>query len=200
MLNSLPTKYFDDVYSAHRDPWDFETSEYEQQKYTHTLASLPRDHYKSALEIGCSIGVLTAQLAPRCESLLSIDVSESALAQARARCRHLPHVTFRNNSVPTQFPDGQFMFILLSEVAYYLSRPDLILLADQLAAHQNEGADLLLVHFTPEVAGYPATGDQVHDYFLTRPEWRTLAESRQPRYRLDALRRVSARSTPQSPP
>ena len=196
MLNSLPTKYFDDVYSAHRDPWNFETSEYEKQKYAHTLQTLPQPHYRTALEIGCSIGVLTAQLAQRCSSLLAIDVSESALAQARARCRHLPQVVFQNKSVPTQFPEGQFTLILVSEVAYYLSRPDLILLANQLAAHQPQGADLLLVHFTPEVADYPATGDQVHDYFLTRPEWRNLAESRQPRYRLNVLRRITDQSAP----
>ena len=196
MPNSLPTQYFDDVYSAHRDPWDFETSEYEQQKYANTIQSLPQPHYSTALEIGCSIGVLTAQLAPRCKSLLSIDVAESALAQARARCQHLPQVTFQKISVPAQFPEGPFALVLLSEVAYYFSRPDLILLTNQIAAHQDEGADLLLVHFTPVVADYPATGDQVHDYFLTRPEWHNLEESRQSRYRLNVLRRTNAQSAP----
>ena len=83
--NTLPPAYFDQVYQANRDPWNFESSPYEQKKYTTTLATLPHPHYAEAFEIGCSLGVLTARLAPRCGKLLAVDVSEAALAQARAQ-------------------------------------------------------------------------------------------------------------------
>ena len=40
--NTLPPEYFDHVYQANRDPWNFETSPYERAKYAATLAALPR--------------------------------------------------------------------------------------------------------------------------------------------------------------
>ena len=56
---STPPEYFDRMYAESDDPWRFETSEYERRKYAATLAALPRARYENALEIGCSIGVLT---------------------------------------------------------------------------------------------------------------------------------------------
>ena len=192
---SLPSSYFDDVYAANADPWEFETSEYEQKKYAHTLQSLPHEHYGTAFEIGCSIGVLTAQLAARCDSLLGVDVSEAALRKARARCAALPQVQLEFMSVPGSFPRGSFDLVLVSEVAYYFSQEDLALLADKIAAAQTLGADLVLVHFTPEVPDYPATGDQVHDYFLSRRDWHRLSQTREDRYRIDVLRRTTNESS-----
>ena len=59
---SLPPKYFEQIYARKRDPWDFESSKYEKMKYEATLAALPRDRYRCGLEVGCSIGVLTKLL------------------------------------------------------------------------------------------------------------------------------------------
>ena len=121
--HSLPPGYFDDVYRANPDPWGFTTSPYESGKYAATLAALPRPRYANAFEAGCSIGVLTARLAPRCNRLLAIDVSEDALAQARARCAAFPHVRLERRLLPGEFPDadGPFDLILVSEVGYYLA-------------------------------------------------------------------------------
>ena len=68
---SLAPQYFERLYAESADPWDFEASPYETAKYAATLAALPRPRYANALELGCSIGVLTRQLAPRCERLLA---------------------------------------------------------------------------------------------------------------------------------
>jgi trans-aconitate methyltransferase len=122
--SSIPARYFDDLYAGERDPWEFETSAYEQAKYDATLAALPRPRYRRGLEIGCSIGVLTARLAGRCTGLLAIDVSEKALDAARMRCRTLPNVAFENTSVPAEWPAGTFDLIMLSEVVYYLDAGD----------------------------------------------------------------------------
>jgi len=198
MKSSLGPRYFDDVYAASHDPWDFETSAYERDKYAHTLNSLPRDHYRNGFEIGCSIGVLTERLAPRCDRLLSVDVSQTALDRAQARCASLSQVTFRRMNVPDEFGTGPFDLILVSEVAYYFARPELELLADKIADHQDTGADLVLVHFTPFVPDYPATGDQVHEYFLTRREWNPVNGSREERYRIDVLRKAENGSASRS--
>ena len=192
--NSLTPGYFDDVYRAHDDPWAFTSSPYEQGKYRDTLAALSQPRYERAFEIGSSIGVLTAQLAPRCGHLLSVDVSDAALAQARQRCAGLPQVELRRLQVPTEFPEGQFDLIMLSEVGYYWSKPDLVRAADQMLAALPSGGQLLLVHWTPVVPDYPQTGDEVHEFFLQKAQpggpLRHLHGHRADKYRLDLLEAI----------
>ncbi len=188
---SLPPSYFEDVYAASGDPWNFETSAYEAEKYRDTLAHLPRPQYANALEIGCSIGVLTRLLAARCETLLSIDVSDRALAAAQIRCADLRNVHFEQRHIPADFPAGSFDLIVLSEVGYYWQREDLERTATLLASHQPSGGHLILVHYTPHVPDYPLTGDQVHEAWRERPEWRLIDSSRADQYRLDLFERRS---------
>ncbi len=84
MKLSLEPAYFDALYAADPDPWQFATSAYEREKYDATLAALPT-RIGSAFEIGCSIGILTRRLAERCNTLLAVDVAKAALAAARRR-------------------------------------------------------------------------------------------------------------------
>ena len=191
---SLPSAYFETMYAENSDPWDFETSAYEVAKYAATLRALPRPLYDNAFEIGCSIGVLTERLAARCRRLLSVDVSEQALSTARARCRDLPHVHFEQRSIPAEFPDETFDLILVSEVGYYWSRPDLEKARTQFEAWLAPEGHLLLVHWTPYVDDYPLTGDAVHQAFLDASRGRGarlrhLHGRQEDRYRLDLFQR-----------
>ncbi|SHJ84024.1 Nodulation protein S (NodS) [Hymenobacter daecheongensis DSM 21074] len=193
--NTLPPSYFDEVYRANQDPWNFETSAYEREKYATTMAALTKPQYEHAFEIGCSLGVLTEQLAPRCGHLLAIDVAEAPLLRAQERCRHLPQVEFQQRRLPEEFPAGQhFNLIVLSEVGYYWALPDLKRSAALLLEALNPGGQLLLVHWTPPVHDYPLTGDEVHDFFLrtataTGP-LRLLNNQRHETYRLDLLEKI----------
>jgi SAM-dependent methyltransferase len=192
---SLPPSFFEAIYAEAPDPWSFATSPYEAAKYAATVAALPRAHYGSALEIGCSIGVLTEQLAARCDALLSIDVAERALSQARERCVHLPQVRFKRLQVPAAFPEGSFDLIIVSEVGYYWSMADLRRARDLIVEHLVPGGHLLLVHWTVEVAEYPISGDAVHEAFFERAGERDDADLRHLRgwreltYRLDTFER-----------
>ena len=163
---TLKQTYFDDVYKANSDPWSFETSPYERRKYEATLAALPNAHYNNAFEIGCSIGVLTQLLTERCERILAVDASELPLQAARTRLAGYPNVTIRQMAIPDEFPDDTFDLILLSEVGYYFSRPDLGRVRQLIIDHLSPNGHLLLVHWTPVVHDYPLTGDNVHDFFL----------------------------------
>ena len=187
---SLPPRYFEDIYRRSRDPWNFETSEYEEAKYRNTLALLPRARYRCALEVGSSIGVFTQQLAERCDELISVDVSEKALQAARKRCEQQENVHFVRAQIPMEIPDGRYQLIVVSEVAYYWSRERLELGATLMAQHQEAGDHLALVHLITPVPDYPLTGDEVHDAWLMRPEWRLLNQERYERYRIDILERT----------
>lgn len=190
--DSLPPSYFETMYRADPDPWNFETSDYEAQKYQTTIAALPKDRYSKALEIGGSIGVLTALLARRCESLLSIDVSETAQQQAIARCQDLPHVCFKIASVPQAYPDEMFDLTLLSEVGYYLSWDDLKKTQQLIIDRLHVGGHLLLVHWTLFAKDYPLTGDEVHESFLQLNDThlKHLQGLREEQYRLDLFERI----------
>jgi SAM-dependent methyltransferase len=163
---TLPASYFEAMYSQDPDPWNFETSEYEAEKYNVSLAALPRPRYASAFEIGGSIGVLTEKLAARCDRLLSVDLSKTAQAKAIQRCEHLPQVRFEILNVPSEYPDEQFDLIVVSEVGYYWSREDLAKAQRKILASLNQNGHLLLVHWLQDVPVYPLKADDVHDSFF----------------------------------
>ena len=186
---SISPDYFARAYAEDPDPWRFASSPYEAAKYAATLGALPRERYARAFEVGCAIGVLTVRLAERADRLLAVDVAPAALAQARARCAGLGHVEVRQMAVPDEWPEGAFDLVVVSEVGYYLSRPDLDRLVARCAASAEAGGHLVLVHWTGET-DYPLGGDAVHEAFLADPRWRPVHGDRPPHYRLDVLERV----------
>lgn len=185
---SLPPAYFEERYARDPDPWRFRTSGYERAKYSATLDALPRPRYASALEVGCSIGVLTRALAPRCERLLALDVAEAALAQARERCADQPHIRFERGQVPRDWPAGRFDLILLSEVVYYLDAGDVSRLAARIRDGLAPGGDVVLVHWLGDTH-YPLSGDEAADLFIAaaRDFARIRRQARTDAYRLDVL-------------
>ncbi len=157
---TLPAGYFDRLYAADADPWGFASRWYEQRKYALTLAALPSPTYDRGLEIGCSIGVLTAGLAARCDSLTAIDPSPVALSAAGGR---LPtSVRLIQGSVPDDWPAGAYDLVVLSEVGYYLDGGDLERLLDLIEDDLAPGGTVVGCHWRHAVADYPLTGDEVH--------------------------------------
>ena len=187
---TMPPKYFEDLYAGDSDPWRFATSEYERAKYADTLAVLPLRHYDSGFEIGCSIGVLTQQLAPRCGQLLAVDAAEAPLAEARRRCGDYSHVRFEQMFVPRRWPDEAFDLILLSEVVYYLDADDVGALAARVRSSLAPGGEIVMAHWTGET-NYPLTADEAVELLIARldGEAEVVRRITRPEYRLDVLAR-----------
>ncbi|WMS44796.1 SAM-dependent methyltransferase [Acuticoccus sp. MNP-M23] len=137
---------FDNLYRADPDPWTFTTSDYERRKYEATLAALPRQTYAHALEVGCSIGVLTASLATRCDAVTGLDVSPVALELAAARCRGHA-VRLVRAEIPREWPEGRFDLIVFSEVLYFLTAEEVAASAVCALAALEPGGDILLVNW-----------------------------------------------------
>ena len=184
--STLERAYFDRLYERDDDPWSFRTSAYEAEKYDATLAMLER-RYARALEIGCSVGVLTRRFAEHAERLVAVDISERAVAQARMSCADAPNVTVARCDVTQDFPPGPFDLVVVSEVAYYWSNEDFVRVRDGIAAGAR-GGNVLLVHFLPKVPDYVRDGDAVHEAFLADPRFVRVRASRAERYRIDLLR------------
>lgn len=187
MANYSDPAYFEQLYTRDPDPWRFATSDYERDKYAATLAAVP-GRYERCFEVGCSIGVLTRQLASRCDALLGVDVAETALVQARDRCAGLPHVTFQRMAVPGEWPDGTFDLILFSEVLYYLGLPGLHEAAHRTARCLQPGGTVVLVNWHGNTDG-ACTGDEAAKLFMAAtPSLRPTLQQRAEQYRLDVLR------------
>jgi SAM-dependent methyltransferase len=190
---TLGAGYFDAMYEAAPDPWGFEDRWYEQRKYAISLAQLPDRRYRRAFEPGCSIGVLTAMLAGRCDRLLSWDVAAGAVQAAARRTRDLPNVRVERRQIPHEWPEGRFDLIVFSEILYYLGDRDLEQVLDYGVHALEPGGTLLAVHWRHPVADYPRTGDDVHRLLAARPGLARLVSHQEEDFLAEVYRRAEGR-------
>lgn len=187
---TLEAGYFDAMYEAAPDPWGFENRWYERRKYAISLAQLPGRRYRSAFEPGCSIGVLTAMLARRCNRLLSCDVAASAVQAAARRTRNLPHVLIERRQIPQEWPTGRFDLIVFSEILYYFGDRDLEQVLDYGVGALRPGGTLLAVHWRHPVTEYPRSGDDVHRALAARPGLARLVSHQEEDFLAEVYRRT----------
>lgn len=164
-------------------------SENERAKYARTFDLCGAGPFDRALEIGCGEGLFTALLAPRCRSLLALEISSRAVRRAQERLAPHEWVSVRRATLPADYPDGQFDLIVASDVLYYWTNEDLRrtipLIDDSLAV----GGRLVTLHYVRPVAAV-STGETVHDtlsetvtLFPVLSETREIGEDRP--YRID---------------
>lgn len=190
MSRSRDAAHFQRLYDASPDPWGFRSSEYERAKYRRTIAALEGRRFLSGFEVGCSIGVLTRQLADRCDALLAVDLVETPLLAAETACTDVPWVRFQRMQVPHEWPDATFDLIVLSEVLYFLTPADIAATVDRVEATLAPKGIVLLVNWLGR-SGDPCTGDQAATHFIERSrQWLfPQLQWRGHRYRLDLLLR-----------
>lgn len=179
---------FDAVHARDEDPWDYTTSWYEHRKRSLTLAALPARNFTSGLEIGCSIGTLSVELAERCESFLAVDASSAALAHAARRLAHLPAARTSRLTVPQDWPEGAFDLIVVSEVGYYLAPEELAALFDRVEAALLPGGTLALCHWRHPIEGWELDGDTVHAAARRQLRWADAGLYRERDFVLEILR------------
>ena len=114
MTDASSEQFFEQKYAAEADPWAFATSDYERERYRTILRVLGDRRYKRAFEPGCSIGILTRDLADLCDRVEAIDISSSAVARAQERCFGLETVNIAQGKLPDAVPSGSFDLIVLS--------------------------------------------------------------------------------------
>ena len=160
---TLDPAHFRERYGASPDPYGLADRWYEARKYALSVALLPRERYGAAFEPGCSIGVLTARLAARCDSLLSWDAVPDAVASARSRTAGLPGVLVEQHVVPGEWPAQSFDLIVFSEILYYFDDADLEQLLRLGVGALRPGGHLLAVHWRHHAPDHPRAGDEVHE-------------------------------------
>lgn len=191
MRGRLDRDYFENLYADSRDPWNFETSEYERRKYGRTLQALEGRRFGRALEAGASIGVFTEMLAAYCEELLAVDLSEKALAVARERLASREHVRVEQRTLPEEMPEGPFDLIVASEILYYWPREVVLTALHRFEEELATGGVLVAVHWRKETRTYPMQGDEVHDLLLENTRLTNTRSIAEPEYRLDVFEDLS---------
>jgi cyclopropane fatty-acyl-phospholipid synthase-like methyltransferase len=181
--------HFEAQYQADPDPWGYRRSAYEQAKYAATLAACGPGPFDSALELGGSIGVFSARLAPRCRRLTTIDYSPTAVRRARATLAHHRQARVLLGAIPEDLPEGSFDLVVASETLYYLDPRALARTLDALAVRMVSGARLVCVHWRSPGPERPLTASHVHDEVKQLPWLRRLTTECRPEYLLDVLER-----------
>ncbi len=175
---TLDPGYFRDCYAASADPWGLAERWYEARKYAVSLALLPAERYGAAFEPGCSIGVLTAQLAARCDRLLACDAIPDATDSARKRTAALPSVQVETRVIPGDWPSGSFDLIVFSELLYYFGDGDLERVLGLATDALRPRGHLLAVHWRHPAPDHPRTGDEVHEVLAGHARLTRLAQYR----------------------
>ena len=180
---------FEERYRADPDPWGYTKSDYERDKYAATLAACGPGPFGHALELGASIGVFTAALAPRCRELTTIDAAPTAVEIARRRLAGTRGIRILDGAIPGAIPDGPYDLVVASEILYYLTGDELAGTLDGLHERTTPGLRLVAVHWRPDGPERPLSADDVHAT-LRRQTWLEPVERADTDdYRLDVLER-----------
>jgi SAM-dependent methyltransferase len=182
--------FFEAMYREDTDPWNFAGSSYELSRYQAIFAALSHRRYRRAFEPGCSIGVLTERLAGICVAVVGVDFSETAIAQARERCAHLPNVTLSYKSLTEALPVEGFDLIVLSEIGYYFAAEEWSKLSGELIRSLAPGATLLGAHWLGSSPDHQLNGDQVQTILAANPLLRLEHSERHEAFRLERWTRL----------
>jgi peptidoglycan/xylan/chitin deacetylase (PgdA/CDA1 family)/protein-L-isoaspartate O-methyltransferase len=138
-----------EAFFQHEDPWDY-GNPYEQVKYDRTIEVIAAEdtpRVRHALEIACAEGRFTAMLAPLCDRVTAIDISQTALDRAAHRNAALTTVDYAQRDVFRDGVTGRYDLITCSEVLYYMEDTDALRrLAGQIAEALEPGGRFVHAH------------------------------------------------------
>lgn len=155
----------DRLHAGQRDPWGADTRWYERRKRDLVLASLPRPGFHRALEVGCSTGALTVEIAGRADLVVAVDSSAQAVRAARRRLAECANVDVVELDVPGEWPDGVFDLVVVSEVGYFLSPAALAGVVRRVKSSLTLDGAVVLCHWRHRVEGWLLEAEQVHRAF-----------------------------------
>ena len=116
----------DNDLSRRLDPWSYETSPVEQKRFRQQTFILDAARngkpFRRGLEIGCAEGLYTEVLAQRCDTLLVLDISPTALSR-RPKETLAENVRFDSIDLRTGTIPGKYDLIVVAGVLEYFSRP-----------------------------------------------------------------------------
>ncbi len=152
--------HLNSLYAETHDPWDFEHSTYEQNKFKATRIALSQQRYDATFELGCGNGQLARHLGKLSDRYTGMDAVEKALSAAR---QAVPTGTFVKGFYPCPLPVDTFDLIVLSEILYFLDPRGIGLLATDIGSHWPK-AEVICVTWLGQ-SGNELQGDDAAEIF-----------------------------------
>ncbi|MCE1248717.1 MAG: nodulation S family protein [Firmicutes bacterium] len=186
--------FFESLYSLKKDPWNYENSEYEKEKYRRTLEILCDIPFETVLEAGCSEGVFTRMMSCICKTMTAADISQTAIDRAKEKNSDRCNIEFIQMDIEKEELSGKWDLIVCSEVLYYMDKPERIAaVRDKFISALNPGGHILLVHMRrlsdddsghpAPITGYPSLGAKtVHGVFRESQKLKAIREDVQDMY------------------
>lgn len=173
---------FEKLYAEDGDPWGYFSRPYEQEKYRRTLEFV-LDHCpgkKSALEVGCSVGVFTKLMASSFDNVLAIDIATEAVELAAKTVVGAGNVEVRRDDFLALQSEGRtFDVIFFAEVLYYLAEEQAPEVCDALKRLLSARGVFVVVHPT-EVACGPLPWDGIFGQVFERRAAITVEDAERP--------------------
>jgi 2-polyprenyl-3-methyl-5-hydroxy-6-metoxy-1,4-benzoquinol methylase len=98
------------------DPWQTEHP-YNKKAFDEILSLIKMAPHESILEVGCGQGAFTKKLAELTKDVTAIDVSESAIAQAK---KNVNGARFQVSSLENFYPKRRYDVVVCAEILYYI--------------------------------------------------------------------------------
>jgi SAM-dependent methyltransferase len=112
-------------------------------------------------------------LAPRCQTLLAVDVSQVAVDRARQRMAGRLGVAVERLTLPEETPVGPFDLILCSDVLCYWERDRLLIGLRKFQQALAPGGWLLVVHGRHDTTTHAMSGERLHRLLARHTTLRT---------------------------
>lgn len=121
LINEKARTFFEELWKQ-GDPWELESSEFEQAKYVRQLGMINDRRYTRVLEIGCGAGRFTQLLSTTADRVVAIDVAPTAIGRALNTGTKPGAIDFCvANIMDYDFrAEGSWDLIVMSETIYYL--------------------------------------------------------------------------------
>lgn len=114
-------------FEPREDPWDYATVSYQRDRIRSEVEMLDAvrgtARFGRALEVGCAEGMFTKIFAPRCDSLLAVDISPVALNRARRRLQGDERVQFAEWDLRVNSVLGTYDVIVIIHALEYIRNP-----------------------------------------------------------------------------
>jgi O-antigen/teichoic acid export membrane protein/2-polyprenyl-3-methyl-5-hydroxy-6-metoxy-1,4-benzoquinol methylase len=110
-------------FEPREDPWDYATVSCQRDRIRSEVEMLDAvcgaSGFGNALEVGCAEGIFTEMLAPRCESLLAVDISRVALNRAKLRLSGHERIRFAEWDLRVdRMPDTYDLIVMIHALEY----------------------------------------------------------------------------------
>ncbi len=195
---------FEAAYAELDDPWRSSDPRYFYQrwKYEGLMAALPEGRrFGRALDLGSGTGALSMALTKVADSVLGIDIAQSAVDAATRRAGARPGLRFSQGDIGALDPalDGSFDLVVVADTLYYLDHvddPSLKRTASRIARLLAPGGLCLLAnHYFFSADKDSRLTRRIHSAFAWSPEFDLVSSHRRPFYLTSLLSRAAPMPT-----